>query len=153
MINVRILHWIYAKGWLLFQKYICILMKLTKYECKLFDVYILSLIFLHWNCSCIAWFYPKKQLIHRGFLEYVVKSCGSWVLVKGAPPQPAGVLGFHFKVWHGFLLVMVFRLHTILKCDIGLCGFILKCHTINHISFFVTVSDHDHTTALRPLHL
>jgi len=42
------------------------------------------LYFYHLNCTCIAWFYTQKNL-YRGFLEYIVNTQNSWLLMKGAP--------------------------------------------------------------------
>jgi hypothetical protein len=29
----------------------------------------------------------QNKLVYRGFLEHVVTACGSWLLMKGAPPH------------------------------------------------------------------
>ena len=63
--------------------HICILMLMNIYECKLFCIYILSLVFLSLKLHvyCLI---SQKKLVYRVFLEYVVNTHGSWFLIKGA---------------------------------------------------------------------
>ena len=62
----------------------------TIYECNLFYVYILSLVFLslHLYMYCLL-LYPKN-LIYRGFMEYVVNARDFWFSMKGAPSEIFG---------------------------------------------------------------
>ena len=46
-------------------------------------IYKLSLIFLSWNYSFIAWL--KNKLVYKGFLEHVPNAHGFWSLMKVAP--------------------------------------------------------------------
>lgn len=60
-------------------------MLMTKHECKFFMYTHCHWYFYHLNCMCMS--FTKKKLVYMGFfLEYIEKSCGSWVLIKGAPP-------------------------------------------------------------------
>ena len=34
-----------------------------------------------------TWVLPKKKLVYRGFLGYLMSAHGSWFLMKGAPPR------------------------------------------------------------------
>ena len=78
---------IYDRGLLLY-KSICTPMLLTIYECKFYHIYILSLVvlslILYVNCL-ILHKKKTKEIMYKGFLEYVVNSRGSWYLMKGAP--------------------------------------------------------------------
>lgn len=41
-------------------------------------IYILPLVFCHWNSMCAAIFYNETKVVHGGFLEYVVNALDSW---------------------------------------------------------------------------